>query len=179
MSDAPNPYATPKAVVADAGAASAVEETRRAHLGHEANVKAVGGIFMLGGLFAAFMAFALIVPGLDAPRSELWMLVTGLLVMVLAAGSVAVGWGLRTLRVWARVPGIVLAVIGLLGFPLGTLINIYVLWLLASRKGRMVLSAEYAAIVDATPHIRYRTSKVVWIALIVLVLLVVAVLVGG
>ena len=179
MTDAPNPYATPRAVVADAGAASEVEAVRREHLGHETNVRAVGGIFMLGGVFAAFMAFALIVPGLDGAGGELWMLVTGLLVMALAAGSAVVGWGLRLLRAWARVPGIVLAIVGLLGFPLGTLINIYVLWLLASRKGRMVLSGEYAAVMEVTPHIRYRTPLAVWIILVALVLLIVFAIAAG
>ena len=29
----------------------------------------------------------------------------------------------------------------------------------------MVLSTDYAAIVEATPHIKYRTSVVVWVVL--------------
>jgi hypothetical protein len=83
------------------------------------------------------------------------------------------------LRIWARVPAIILAVIGLLGFPIGTLLNAYVLWLLASRKGRMVLSAEYASIVEATPHMKYRTPIVLWILLGVIVLLVVVLFVAA
>ena len=100
-------------------------------------------------------------------------------IMALCAARVVAGWGLRTLRPWARKPGIVVAAIGLLGFPIGTLINAYVLWLLASRNGRMVLSAEYAAIMEATPHIRYRMPFVIWLLLGLVVLLAVAMLAAG
>ena len=41
----------------------------------------------------------------------------------------------------------------------------------------MVLSTEYAAIVEVTPHVRYRTSIVVWIALGLIVLSLVAAIV--
>lgn len=103
--------------------------------------------------------------------------VIGVAVAVLGIAYVIVGWGLRALRSRARTPAIVLAAIGLLGFPIGTLINAYILWLVVSRKGRMVLSSEYASIVEATPHIKYRTSMVVWISLGAIVPLVV-VLIG-
>ena len=179
MGMAPNPYATPKAVVADSGAASEAEIARREHLSHEANIKAVGGLFMLGGVFAAFAGLAVIIPAVSKLEAPLGMFVVGLIMTALALAGLAVGWGLRTLRLWARIPGIVLAAIGLLGFPIGTLVNIYVLWLLASRKGRMVLSAEYAAIVEATPHIRYRTPLVIWILLGLFVLLIVVAIVAA
>jgi hypothetical protein len=179
MSVVPNPYATPKAVVADPGASAESEAVRREHLSHEANVKAVGGLYMLGGVFAAFTGLAVILPMVTGRGVTLGMLVTSLIVTALAAAALAVGWGLRMLRIWARIPGIVLAAIGLLAFPIGTLINAYVLWLLASRKGRMVLSAEYATVLEATPHIRYRMSVVIWVALAVIVLLIVIVVVPG
>ncbi|MBI3917634.1 MAG: hypothetical protein HY322_11575 [Betaproteobacteria bacterium] len=179
MSTAPNPYATPKAVVADLGAAPGVEAVREEHLGHETNIKAVGGLFMLAGMLASFTALSVIVSGAVGAMESMAVLVTGVLLAFLAVSSVVVGWGLRMLRAWARTPSVILAVIGLLGFPIGTLLNAYVLWLLASRKGRMVFSVEYASIVEATPHMKYRTPLVLWILLGVIVLLVVVLFVAA
>jgi len=42
------------------------------------------------------------------------------------------GWGLLNRRTWSRVLAMVLAVLGLFLFPLGTIIGIYVLWVLTS-----------------------------------------------
>jgi len=42
------------------------------------------------------------------------------------------GWGLLNRRSWSRVLALVLAVLGLFLFPLGTIIGIYVLWVLTS-----------------------------------------------
>ena len=173
MSAALNPYATPKAVVADEGASSQVEAVRKEHIQHEASVKSVGVLFMLGGLGTLAAAASMAIPAMAIAVDRPGFLVIGMAVAVLGIVYVASGWGLRKLRSWSRAPAIVLAAIGLLGFPIGTLINAYILWLVLSAKGRMVLSAEYASIIEATPHIRYRTSIVVWIALGLLVLLVV------
>lgn len=179
MSIAPNPYATPKAVVADPGATPEAETARREHLGHETNIKAAGGLFMLGGVLASFAGLSVIASGAAGAMESVAVLVIGVLLVFVAASSVVVGWGLRMLRIWARVPAIVLAVIGLLGFPIGTLINAYILWLLASRKGRMVLSAEYVAIMEATPHVKYRTPIVIWILLGLIALLAIFALAAG
>jgi hypothetical protein len=174
-----NPYATPKAVVADEGTGSEAEALRKEHITHEASVKSAGVLFMLGGLVTLAAAAAMVVPGVPAAGDRPGFLVIGMAVGILGVSYVAVGWGVRQLRGWAKIPAIVLAAIGLLGFPIGTLINAYILWLLLSRKGRMVLSADYAVIVDATPHIRYRTSVVVWVVLGLLVLLIVLAFAGA
>jgi hypothetical protein len=77
----------------------------------------------------------------------------------------AAGWGVRSFRRWGRVVGCVLSGIGLLGFPIGTLINAYILYLFLSKKGRTVFSPEYQDVIAATPHVKYRTSIIVWILL--------------
>ena len=66
-----------------------------------------------------------------------------------------------------------LSAIGLIGFPVGTLINAYVLYLLLSKKGRTIFTPAYLDVIAATPHVKYRTSIIVWIflALIVVVML--------
>jgi hypothetical protein len=161
-----NPYATPRSTVADEGAGSEAEAVRTQHITHEASVKAVGVLFMLGGLLTLIVAAAgLLAPATAGGAVDGMLVAAGLAVSALSIVYLGSGWGLRALRPWARVPAVVLAAIGLLGFPIGTLINAYILWLLLSRKGRTVLSAEYAAVVKVTPHIKYRTSIVVWAAL--------------
>ncbi len=88
--------------------------------------------------------------------------------LALSVGQGFLAYGLRKLRSWARVPAIILSCIGLIGFPIGTLISAYILYLLVSKKGSMVFSSQYQDIIRQTPHIKYRTSKVVWFFLILL-----------
>ena len=88
-----------------------------------------------------------------------------------------VGFGLRKLKRKVRYAAVGLAALGLIGFPVGTVISVYILYLLLSRKGEMVFSAQYADVVKATPHIKYRTSVIVWIVIVsFLALLLAAVL---
>jgi hypothetical protein len=54
------------------------------------------------------------------------------------------------------------AFLGLIAFPIGTIINAYILYLLLSAKGKYVFSADYRAVITATPHIRYKMSFIVW-----------------
>ncbi len=51
--------------------------------------------------------------------------------------------GVRKLAPWARITTIVLAAIGLLGFPVGTLINGYILYLMLSKKGKRIFEDDY------------------------------------
>lgn len=92
--------------------------------------------------------------------------------LLLGAGQLWVGYGLRRLRKWARIPTGILSGLGLLAFPIGTLINAYILYLLFCQKGKMVFSDEYRAVIEQTPHIKYRTSIIVWIVLGLLLLLI-------
>lgn len=57
----PNPYATPRAVVADPGA-SEVESVCKEHITHEASVKSAGALFMLGGLVTLAAVASLVIP---------------------------------------------------------------------------------------------------------------------
>ena len=85
--------------------------------------------------------------------------------------------GLRRLQPWSRISSGIIAALGLLAFPVGTLINAYILYLLLCRKANVVFSAEYREIIIRTPHIKYKTSLLVKIlAGIFLALLAVAVL---
>ena len=85
--------------------------------------------------------------------------------MLLAAIFGYVGRGLRQLKPNAKTPTIVLSILGLFNLGLGTLINAYVLYLVLSKKGKLIFSGEYQDIVAATPHIKYKTSIIIWIFL--------------
>lgn len=47
-----------------------------------------------------------------------------------AIANVAVGWGLWNLKSWARMAAIVLAILQLLVFPVGTIIGALIIWYL-------------------------------------------------
>ena len=164
MSDAASPYAAPTARVEDTGTTED-EATRRAHLSHEAGIKSLGMLYYLGTGVIAIAGFAAAIGG-----SGGWQfVVTAVVVVAVGVLQGWVGYGLRHYRAWARIPAVILLVLGLLGFPIGTLISAYGLWLVLSKKGRTILSPEYAAVVAATPHVRYRTSIVVWLFLALIV----------
>jgi hypothetical protein len=176
MSTPLNPYQAPTARVDDVSDSvnPQAESIRREHINHEASIKAVGTLYYLSTLVLAVGGLAIFfLPGAFA-GARMADAVPAAIMVVLAVALLLVGRGLRKLQPWVRIPTVLLSILGLLGFPIGTLINGYIIWLILSKKGRLVLSPEYAAIVEATPQVKYRTSIVVWILLGLLVLLVVA-----
>jgi hypothetical protein len=91
----------------------------------------VGAMFGIAGMAGAAAdsedaALALPILGLTGG------LVTALLVAVSLPGVIT-GFGLLAYKSWARILGIVLAALQLLGFPFGTLFVIYTLWVLLSK----------------------------------------------
>jgi hypothetical protein len=148
------------------------ERIRKEHIKHEASVKSVGLLYFLGAAVLALVGGV----GLFAPlgasnRGELSMTAVGMMFIAVAGVQVWAGFGLRQLKSWARIPAGILSGLGLLAFPLGTLINGYILYLLFCKKGTMVFSEQYQQVIAETPHIKYRTSIVVWVLLGLLVVL--------
>lgn len=149
----------------------------RDHLGHENGLKSLGTFHLLAG---AVFALASVILGLGFVFSLLGgtsviserpeELVPMVFTPVLAALHFQVGLGLRRLRASVRTTAIVLACLGLLGFPLGTLINAVFLSYLLSQKGTYVLTEEYQGIIARTPHVKAKTS----IAAVVLLVFVLA-----
>lgn len=175
-----NPYQAPTAYVEDVGVNAELERIRRGHINHEASLKSVGILYYLGAFLMAFgsvgASFGLLGAAAESVGGSTAAFL--LLMLVLCVTSVIAGHGLRTLKSWARIPAGILSGLGLLAFPLGTLINGYILWLLFSTKGKSILSSDYAAIVAATPHVRYRTPIIVWTFIGLLSLLLVVSIAG-
>jgi hypothetical protein len=162
MSD--NPYATPQVVDVPVQPLSDVEAVRKEHLGTEASIKSIGLLYGLGAFFLVVVAFT---PFDEKTEFEqLYSALFGGLAVLYAF----MGFAIRRFKAWARWIAVVLSVPGLIGFPIGTVISIYFLYLLLGRKGAMVFSAPYQEVIAATPHIKYKTSKWVWIALGLLLL---------
>lgn len=63
--------------------------------------------------------------------------VGGLVVLVSVPGVVA-GIGLLSFKSWARILAIILAVLNLPGFPIGTLLGIYSLWALLDSESSLL-----------------------------------------
>lgn len=153
-------------------ASNDAEDIRNEHIKHEASIKSIGILYGLGAVAMLVMGvvfmFSLLGTASRAPSGQsepAFLLGFGAIFVVLGGLQLAVAIGLRRLKPWARVVAGIFSGIGLMGFPLGTLINGYILYLLFSQKGKMVFSEEYQDVIAQTPHIKYRTSVLVWIFL--------------
>jgi hypothetical protein len=178
MSAQINPYAPPAAHVADigSGADPHAEAIRQEHIKHETSVRSVGILYYLSSFLMVIGGIGLLALGRMDEQTQLGFLV-GLIYLILGALSLVVARGIRQLKPWARKTCIVLSAVGLLGFPIGTLINGYILYLMLAAKGKRVFEPDYPAIITATPHIKYRTSIVVWLVLALLLIGVAAAIV--
>jgi hypothetical protein len=165
-----NPYAAPtqSSTVLDFANENS-EAVRRQYLNHEMSIKSVGALYFIGSIL-------LISIGVSSLASESPV---GLILIVLAIGQFCVGIELRKLRKVAKIPVGILSGIGLLGFPLGTIINGYILYLVFSEKGNFVFSDEYQQIIAETPYVKKKTSPIVVAFLIILVALLLFILVGA
>ena len=173
-----NPYAAPKAEVEAGlgGDPAQAESIRNTHLSHEASVRGLGALYVLGSMFGLVACLAAIVGGLTGSEDTIAGVVGGLVLGAFCALQLWVGLGLRKLQPAVRIPAVVLSCVGLVGFPIGTLLSAYFLYLLLSAKGKLVFSEAYAEVRAQTPHIVYKTSIVVWIFVAIFVGLV---LLGG
>lgn len=151
------------------------ESIRQAHLKHEASLKSVAILLLLGGALMLFSGVMIMV-SMSSMSGNSEMDMTGfILAMAVIYGAIGLvlillAHGYRKLKRWVRIPGTIVACLGLLSFPIGTLINGYILYLLWSQKGKMVLSAEYQEVIAATPHMKYRTPVLVWVLLAIVIL---------
>jgi len=195
-----NPYAAPVAAFGpaptDVADASGAEAIRRAHIKHEASVKAIGllnyfGAFIL--ISASIFLILMAVGAVPAPNARagqgpaVFTPMVGLLGgLALAFGllAVAIGRGLRHLQPWARWTEVVMMGLQTAGNlyrlnPIGLVISIYILWLLASSKGATVFSPGYKEVIALTPHIKYQTSLLVKIFAGILIAVLGLAVIGG
>jgi hypothetical protein len=69
----------------------------------------------------------------------------GGLLVVLAIPGIVAGVGLLARKSWARYLAIVVAILGLVNFPIGTLVGVYALWILLQESALHYFSTSAAA----------------------------------
>ena len=181
MSDIPpvnNPYAAPLSPSTMRGS-SDDEAIRNQHLSHEASVKSIGFLYLLGGSFGVLLGIFYIIMGLtgemppDFEQFKVFMIGLGAFCLLMSALQIYAAISVRKFESVGRIIVTIFSVIGLLGIPIGTLISGYILYLLWSAKGNVVFTPEYQRVIQATPHIKYKTSIIIWILLGLVVSLIV------
>ncbi len=116
--------------------------------------------------------------------------------LLMTALNIALGYGLHHLQTWARwtvavltglsllyvlgvgvVTGVLMGqfVVGAIVLLVGGGISGYILYLMVSPRASVVFSREYKQIILKTPHIRYKTSLLLKIVLVVFILLIVSI----
>ncbi|UXI68018.1 hypothetical protein [Tahibacter amnicola] len=155
-------YAPPQSAVADHAHIDVAhaEALRREYLATEFELRSAGNLFLLAGIVCGLSFVALVVAIFAEGRQlrPVPAIYLATLCTLFVVAAFTVGIGLRRLRPWVRVPGTILSIIGLLGLPLGTVINAIILYRLHNRRGRVVLARSYRAVIEATPHITYRRT---------------------
>ncbi|MCP4891847.1 MAG: hypothetical protein GY904_35310 [Planctomycetaceae bacterium] len=177
---ATNPYAPTSETHEQIPTRDDPEAYRRAHLKHEASCKSIGTLFLISSIIVTTSCFFVMLrptPQDMLGSSDTPAFLGNLLVLLLSLIQGAVGLGLRQLRAWSKIGGVVFLLVGLLAFPIGTILGPCFLYLLLCKKGQIVFSPSYQNIITQTPHIRYRTSIITWLlALMILLLIVFSVL---
>lgn len=159
-----NPYETPAARVDDPAVPAGAEELRRRYIRHESAVRSVGYVYYLTAAILLVVSLSIIVGG-PLPEMGTGRLLA-FLVAAMGAAFICVGWAIRRLSFAGRVAGTIFSALGLLAFPIGTLLNGWILYLLLSAKGNMVFSDAYREVIEATPQVKTRTHIVVWVILV-------------
>jgi hypothetical protein len=102
----------------------------------------VGGLALLGALAILIFAMLPVTFSRGDPGGiavALAALGLGLLAtLAFGVAAIIVGWGLLRLRNWARWGAIVLAILQLPAFPIGTIIGALIIWYLLTDEGREV-----------------------------------------
>jgi len=162
-----NPYAAPATAPENLTLSSSEEDARQEHFSTESSIKSIGLLYYLASIAGIIATVGSV---LVAFTGEPEAFVTLFVFVILAPLFVFVGHGLRKFKPWARAVATFFSCVGLLAIPLGTIINAYFLYLLWGKKGRMIFTPEYQKIITATPHLKYRTSKTAWVALLIFIL---------
>jgi hypothetical protein len=67
---------------------------------------------------------------------------------LIALASLIAGFGLIKFKTWSRIFGIIIAVISLVKFPLGTAIGIYGLWVLTRKESKVIQSSSSVNVME-------------------------------
>jgi len=165
-----NPYTAPETTTGLLDHSSEEEKIRRKHLNIEASIRSLGTLYLAGGVLALLGPLGTFssIPDFSAEPENIGYLLGSVLIPILI---LVMGIRLRKLSRISVIFAGIISVFGLFLFPVGTIINLLILYTLFCKKGRFVVTPEYQRIIRATPHVRYRTSPVTWALFIILLIL--------
>ncbi len=108
---------------------------------------AVGGVLgILGGIAILLMGGAMFgMGGADTEVAGMFAGMMGIFAvisLIIGVAELAVAYGIWKMKKWARIAGIILAVIALIGIPIGTIIGIVILYFLLIDKNTKDLFTE-------------------------------------
>jgi len=111
------------------------------------HVKVVGWLWIANGvLFILMVVIGLIIANLNIPgQQESILVTTGVVLCCLFPGLIAdfaAGYGLLKYQNWGRFLAIILAIINLPLFPLGTALGIYTLIIIFNEETKALFSGE-------------------------------------
>lgn len=172
-----NPYQAPEILETANDLTTDAEQIRSAHIKHEASVKSVGSLYIIGSVFIVIACLIVFLGAFFGNTLSISEDAIFIVLLPLGISQFVVGLNIMKLKSWVKLPVAIFSIVGLLGFPLGTLINIYILYLFFCAKGGVVLSNDYKAVIEQTPHIKYKTSKVIWIILGLFILFILGIIV--
>jgi hypothetical protein len=69
-----------------------------------------------------------------------WGVILGGGLLIISLPGIITGLGLTKLRSWARIPGIIIALVHLMNNPKGTIFAVYALWVLLSKESAELLT---------------------------------------
>ncbi len=119
-------------------------QTMRTHLevlGWINIVSSILGIFLAAFIFVILLGSGIISGDAQAIRvlTVIGVIVAGILIVLSIPGLIA-GVGLLRHQSWARILAIILAIISLFNFPIGTIIGVYALWVLTHEETTRILT---------------------------------------
>ena len=97
-------------------------------------------MFAVGGLLGVLVGLAMLLMG-GAMFAEN-MGIFAVIAIVIEVAELVVAYGIWNMKKWARIVGIILAVIGLINIPIGTIISIVILYFLLIDKNTKDLFTE-------------------------------------
>ena len=87
-------------------------------------------IFVGGGLFSGIATDQ---PVVALVFGTIGMIITSIIVLT-SLPSIIAGFGLMKFKSWARILGIIIGILNLPGFPIGTAFGVYTLWVLFNEE---------------------------------------------
>ena len=161
------------------------ESTRRRYFAHEETIRSIGTYFCFAGVFqlvagAILLFFRIKVfvslqdvnlgGHFDPSRFVISMAQQAFFVLAIGGLTIWTGRCYRELNQSAYVAGIIVAVLGLLNVPIGTIASAVILYLITSDRTHFVLSDRYHQTIAATPQFQW--TMVGWVKIVIALTLV-------